>query len=189
MVLLSIDKEDNVTIADVGSRRRTQYKYPLSEIISQSKTADAGGPFWVISNPEKKSKKEEKVEPDYRVLEVTADISHISQITVRHTVADKKGKVLLNKKKPVYKDSSYSIGDKAIAYGKNGTISKLSMKYAIIRDDSDQVIRNGDSPQIPFYDITVTDSKSKEKELNKVFPFRLPSSPEDNTSIDVPEKK
>ncbi len=48
MVLTEIDSDDNVTVADVGSRKRSQYKYSLSDVISQSKAASAGGPFWSI---------------------------------------------------------------------------------------------------------------------------------------------
>lgn len=51
MVLVGIDEDDNVTVADVGSRERSKYKYQLEDIISQSKSASAGGPFWIISNP------------------------------------------------------------------------------------------------------------------------------------------
>jgi hypothetical protein len=51
MVLVGIDKNDNVTVADVGSRERSQYKYKLKDIIAQSKDASAGGPFWVIERP------------------------------------------------------------------------------------------------------------------------------------------
>lgn len=49
IALLEIDKNDKVTVADVGSRKRTSLKYDLSYIISQSKAASAGGPFWSIS--------------------------------------------------------------------------------------------------------------------------------------------
>lgn len=51
MVLVGIDDNDNVTVADVGSRQRSKYKYKLKDIISQSKSASAGGPFWVIQRP------------------------------------------------------------------------------------------------------------------------------------------
>ena len=61
MVLIDIDENDNVTVADVGSRTRSAYKYALSDIISQSKSASAGGPFWVISKPKKKKKAKETV--------------------------------------------------------------------------------------------------------------------------------
>lgn len=48
MVLTEIDSKDDVTVADVGSRKRSQYKYSLSDVIDQSKAASAGGPFWSI---------------------------------------------------------------------------------------------------------------------------------------------
>lgn len=34
IVLVAIDDNDQVTVADVGSRQRTQYKYPLKEVIA-----------------------------------------------------------------------------------------------------------------------------------------------------------
>lgn len=49
MVLVAIDNNDCVTVADVGSRTRSAYKYRLADIIAQSKGASAGGPFWVMS--------------------------------------------------------------------------------------------------------------------------------------------
>ena len=49
MVLVAIDKNDCVTVADVGSRVRSAYKYRLSDVIAQSKGASAGGPFWIMS--------------------------------------------------------------------------------------------------------------------------------------------
>ena len=72
MVLVGIDENDNVTVADVGSRERSRYKYQLSDIIDQSKPAAAGGPFWVISNPDgdtaatkdEKASEEKSVEED-----------------------------------------------------------------------------------------------------------------------------
>lgn len=51
IVLVSIDKKDQVTICDVGSRSKSQYKYALKEIISESKTAGGGGPFWNVEKP------------------------------------------------------------------------------------------------------------------------------------------
>jgi hypothetical protein len=68
MVLVDIDKNDNVTVADVGSRKRSQYKYKLKDIISQSKNASAGGPFWVIERPSKedKNKNEKKTKTKTR---------------------------------------------------------------------------------------------------------------------------
>lgn len=49
MVLVAIDNNDCVTVADVGSRTRSAYKYRLADIIAQSKGASAGGPFWIMS--------------------------------------------------------------------------------------------------------------------------------------------
>ena len=49
MVLVAIDNNDCVTVADVGSRTRSAYKYRLADVITQSKGASAGGPFWVMS--------------------------------------------------------------------------------------------------------------------------------------------
>ena len=49
MVLVAIDNNDCVTVADVGSRTRSAYKYQLADVIAQSKGASAGGPFWVMS--------------------------------------------------------------------------------------------------------------------------------------------
>lgn len=48
MVLVAIDNNDCVTVADVGSRTRSAYKYRLADVIAQSKGASAGGPFWVM---------------------------------------------------------------------------------------------------------------------------------------------
>lgn len=70
MVLVDIDENDCVTVADVASRERSSYKYHLSDIIAQSKAASAGGPFWVMTYKDakdtkaagstKKAKKEKK---------------------------------------------------------------------------------------------------------------------------------
>ncbi|MDO4941672.1 MAG: C39 family peptidase [Lachnospiraceae bacterium] len=87
MVLVGIDDGDHVTVADVGSRQRSQYKYKLKDIISQSKSASAGGPFWVISNPNvskdkavnsKARQKREKTEVKYSIMK-SADQSEIEE--------------------------------------------------------------------------------------------------------------
>lgn len=48
ITLLEIDENDKVLVADVGSRARSAQKYDLKYVISQSKAAEAGGPFWSI---------------------------------------------------------------------------------------------------------------------------------------------
>lgn len=72
IVLSSIDDNDMVTVLDVASRERTGNQYPLSQIIDESKTASAGGPFWIMAEKkeeeatteEKEETKEEKKETE-----------------------------------------------------------------------------------------------------------------------------
>lgn len=66
ITLLGIDKSGKVEVADVGSRSRSQKKYELSFIIGNSKSADAGGPFWEIwsCKEDKKSKKKQNKTTD-----------------------------------------------------------------------------------------------------------------------------
>lgn len=67
ITLVAIDDKDQVTVADVGSRQRSTYKYRLKDVIEQSKAASAGGPFWEIYNPGEKEKaalKAKKVKAD-----------------------------------------------------------------------------------------------------------------------------
>ena len=42
ITLVEIDQDDQVTVADVGSRRRSQFKYALKDVIGESKAAGAG---------------------------------------------------------------------------------------------------------------------------------------------------
>lgn len=74
MVLVDIDKEDHVTVADVASRTRSSYKYALDSIIAQSKNATSGGPFWVISGgslPKSENTvwKREEVKLSYQIMQ------------------------------------------------------------------------------------------------------------------------
>ena len=57
IVLVAIDNNDQVTVADVGSRERTQYKYLLKDVVAHTKAASAGGPCWEIYSKDKKAKK------------------------------------------------------------------------------------------------------------------------------------
>lgn len=45
MVLVAIDNNDCVTVADVGSRTRSAYKYRLADVIAQSKGSKCRWPF------------------------------------------------------------------------------------------------------------------------------------------------
>lgn len=75
IVLTGIDENDGVTVADVGSRRRSSCKYSLSYLIGQSKAADAGGPFWVISRGHKKkpSTKTKENPSSYVIFKTSGD--------------------------------------------------------------------------------------------------------------------
>ena len=77
IVLVAIDDNDQVTVADVGSRQRTQYKYPLKEVIAQTKSASAGGPCWEIYSDQKISAKAEK---KYRSKEFKAMYNEIKSV-------------------------------------------------------------------------------------------------------------
>lgn len=87
MVLVGIDDQDHVTVADVGSRKRSRYQYNLKDIIAESKSASAGGPFWVISKDDKGNEEDgsavfvperEKVKLEYEVLK-DADVDSIKK--------------------------------------------------------------------------------------------------------------
>lgn len=77
IVLVAIDDNDQVTVADVGSRQRTQYKYPLKEVIAQTKSASAGGPCWEIYFDQKISAKADK---KYRSKEFKAMYNEIKSV-------------------------------------------------------------------------------------------------------------
>ncbi len=86
IVLVVIDDNDQVTVADVGSRQRTQYKYPLKEVIAQTKSASAGGPCWEIYSDQKisakadKKAKQLKAEKKYRSKEFKAMYNEIKSV-------------------------------------------------------------------------------------------------------------
>ena len=80
MVLVAIDKNDCVTVADVGSRVRSAYKYRLSDVIAQSKGASAGGPFWIMSYDKecKSSLQEKQAIKDYTEEDMAEDFADVS---------------------------------------------------------------------------------------------------------------
>ena len=104
MVLVKTDEEENITVADVGSRKRTQFTYKLDDIISQSKDSQANGPFWIISNEKKeealraeqeraeieqKEKEEEKLSHDFTVRRITSDVNKRSSLAAFSTTEKK----------------------------------------------------------------------------------------------------
>ena len=85
MVLVAIDKNDCVTVADVGSRVRSAYKYRLSDVIAQSKGASAGGPFWIMSydKESKSALREKQAIKDYTEEDMAEDFADVSYMKVK----------------------------------------------------------------------------------------------------------
>ena len=83
MVLTEIDSNDNVTVADVGSRKRSQYKYSLHDVISQSKVASAGGPFWSIYK-QGKAKTQNDSKSNKQVLKISKNKKTATKAKVNH---------------------------------------------------------------------------------------------------------
>lgn len=83
MVLVAIDNNDCVTVADVGSRTRSAYKYRLADVIAQSKGASAGGPFWVMSYDKGSSAaRREKAIKNYTQEDMKEDFADVSYMKV-----------------------------------------------------------------------------------------------------------
>lgn len=83
MVLVAIDNNDCVTVADVGSRTRSAYKYRLADIIAQSKGASAGGPFCVMSYDKGSSAaRREKAIKNYTQEDMKEDFADASYMKV-----------------------------------------------------------------------------------------------------------
>ena len=90
MVLVAIDKNDCVTVADVGSRTRSAYKYRLSDVIAQSKGAGAGGPFWIISGDKKSGTKCHRTQAikDYTQEDLVEDFADASYMKLKGELSD-----------------------------------------------------------------------------------------------------
>lgn len=126
MVLVGIDDNDNVIVADVASRERSSYNYALSDIIRQSKAASAGGPFWILSNPKDKKVEEPPKEPQPNPEYVLCPENLVT----------------------------YHIRDKVSAMGQTGIIKKLTKKSAyILTDGGNYITTHRGSKQIPLSEI------------------------------------
>ena len=118
IVLVAINDNDQVTVADVGSRERTQYKYPLKDVVAQTKSASAGGPCWEIYSKDKKVKKTNntkaktiQAKKEFKdTSKMYAEIKAVLQKNYHLTVPLKKG-TLVNKDQFVTV-SSLTINDK-----------------------------------------------------------------------------
>lgn len=99
IVLVGIDEKDQVTVADVGSRQRTRYKYPLKDVVEQTKSASAGGPCWEISNPKKtrkgkETKKSQKKSHSNQFKQMYGEIKSVLQKNYHLAVPLKKGELV-----------------------------------------------------------------------------------------------
>ena len=118
IVPVPLDDNDQVTVADVGSRERTQYKYPLKDVVAQTKSASAGGPCWEIYSKDKKVKKTNntkaktiQAKKEFKdTSKMYAEIKAVLQKNYHLTVPLKKG-TLVNKDQFVTV-SSLTINDK-----------------------------------------------------------------------------
>lgn len=112
IVLIGIDEKDQVIVADVGSRQRCNYKYPLKDVVGQAKAASAGGPFWEISKPEKKKKKivEKKRSKEFEAM--YNDMKSVLQKNYQLVVPMKKGTLV--KEDQFVTIDSLDINDKVI---------------------------------------------------------------------------
>ena len=135
MVLIGIDDDDNVTVADVGSRTRSAYKYALSDIIAQSKSASAGGPFWVISKPKQKKKKAKE--------------------TVTYT-SPQNDYVIYVKDGEDEKSITFHLGDKVSYNGTYGLIVKFENRKAYITGENGEALTTADGEKaIPLSDLRI----------------------------------
>lgn len=106
MVLVAIDNNDCVTVADVGSRTRSAYKYRLADVIAQSKGASAGGPFWVMSYDKGSSAaRREKAIKNYTQEDMEEDFADASYMKVTGELPE----LLKKEKKEVFVKKVVSI--------------------------------------------------------------------------------
>ena len=139
MVLIDIDDSDNVTVADVGSRTRSAYKYALSDIISQSKSASAGGPFWVISK-QKKEKKE--AAPVTYVSPQNDYVIHVKEGTEEKAI-------------------TFHLGDKVFYRGTYGLIVKFENRKAYVTGENGKLLTTPDGEDaIPLSELHIAKAAS-----------------------------
>lgn len=141
MVLIGIDKNDNVTVADVGSRQRSAYKYALSDIINQSKSASAGGPFWIISKSKKKKKENENVSVTYTSPQ-NDYVIHVKEGTKEKAI-------------------TFHLGDKVSYHGVYGLIVKFENRKAYILGKNGKLLTTSEGETvIPLSELQMTKEAS-----------------------------
>ena len=155
MVLVSIDKNDCVTVADVGSRVRSAYKYRLSDVIAQSKGASAGGPFWIMSyDKESKSALQEKQAiKDYTEEDMAEDFADVSYMKVKgnlpEVLQEEKADVSMKKVVSILKMSTGKSLLDTIGAGKGtalaGTSNAGSSVLSPVSQNSQVIVVNTDA--------------------------------------------
>lgn len=141
MVLIGIDDNDNVTVADVGSRTRSAYKYALSDIISQSKSASAGGPFWIISKPKQKEEKAEEVPTTYTSPQ-NDYVIHVKEGTEEKAI-------------------TFRLGDKVSYHGVYGLIVKFENRKAYVSGENGKLLTMSDGEEaIPLSELHIAKEAS-----------------------------
>lgn len=135
IVLVGIDDKDQVTVADVGSRKRSEYKYPLTDVVKQTKEASAGGPCWEISKPEErvKTKKKKKEKKKKHSADFTArynDMKSVLQKNFELMVPMKKGTLV--KEEQFVTVDSFEINDTVTVTDSKSTIkSKIQLETVV----------------------------------------------------------
>lgn len=152
MVLVAIDKNDCVTVADVGSRTRSAYKYRLSDVIAQSKGASAGGPFWVMTydKASKAALREKQAIKDYTQEDFAEDFADVSYMKVTgdlpETLKEEKKDVSVKKVVSILKMSTGKSFFDVVGAGKGtavGTGSTGSNILAPVSKNSQVVVNTG----------------------------------------------
>lgn len=138
MVLVAIDKNDCVTVADVGSRTRSAYKYRLSDVIAQSKGASAGGPFWVMTydKASKAALREKQAIKDYTQEDFAEDFADVSYMKVTgdlpETLKEEKKDVSVKKVVSILKMSTGKSLLDTVGAGKGAVLGTESASSGIL---------------------------------------------------------
>lgn len=128
IVFIEVDEKDRVTVADVGSRERSRFQYPLRDVVEQTKSASAGGPCWELfrRKKEKKEQRQKQFEtkiPSPSFQKMYKDIKSVLQKNYPL-------KILLKKGTLVYEPQFVTIGSLDI----NDTVSVMDRQNRLKSD-------------------------------------------------------
>ncbi len=139
IVLVGIDEKDQVIAADVGSRQRCRYKYPLKEVVKQAKQASAGGPFWEISKPVKKKKKAIKKKRSKEFKAMYCDMKSILQKNYQLIVPLKKGTLV--KEEQFVTVDSLDINDKVMVLDSHNRLTADVKLETIVEEVKKEAVK------------------------------------------------